>query len=313
MSIAVDAASRDTGRSSTPRLIVIIPAFNEERFIGSVVLQARRQADAVIVVDDGSNDATAEIARLAEGLVLRHERNLGKGVALNTGFRHARALGADAVVILDADGQHSPEDLQRVVAPILDGRADIVVGSRYLERRSNVPAPRVLGHRIFNYLTHRASGVDLTDSQSGFRAFSRRALQVLSFCSPGFSVESEMQFIARDHSLRTVEVPIRVTYLDKPKRPVLKHGLLVLNGVLRLVGQYRPLLFFGLPGFILILVGFGWGVWVVEIYQASRLLAVGYALISIALTLLGTVALFSGILLHSIRGLLLSLVGPARG
>lgn len=293
------------GHPSTS-VLILIPAFNEERFIGSVVLKARRYSAQVVVVDDGSTDTTAAIAEAAGAKVLRHPVNQGKGAALNTGFQYARELGAAVVVTVDGDGQHLVDEIAAVVSPILAGQADLVVGSRYLDPRSEVPAVRIFGHALFNFVTTQSSGVQLTDSQSGFRAFSARALQSLTFQSRGFSVESEMQFMARDHGLRILEVPITILYNDRPKRPVLHHGLLVLNGLLGLVGQYRPLLFFGLSGLFLLLLGIGWGTWVVRIYVVSRQLAIGYALISVLLTLFGTVTLFSGIILHSVRGLLLS-------
>ena len=117
-----------------------------------------------------------------------------------------------------------------------------------------------------------------------------------------------MQFIAKECGLRLVEVPITIQYNDKPKRPVIAHGLGVLNGLLRLAGQYRPLLFFGVPGFIALLVGIGWGFLVVNIYSRIQTLAVGYAMLSVLLTIIGMLMLSTGIILHSIRGLLLDLL-----
>jgi glycosyltransferase involved in cell wall biosynthesis len=286
------------------RVVAIIPAYNEERFIGSVVLKARPHVEAVIVIDDGSSDGTCAIAECAGAITAVHPANQGKGAALNTGFAKARELAPDAVVMLDGDGQHLPEELDKVLAPVLSGEADIVVGSRYLEHTSDVPRHRVLGHRAFNALTRLTSGVDATDSQSGYRAFSRRAVDALHFSSRGFSVESEMQFLAQDLGLRFAEVPITIRYPDKPKRSVVSHGLLVLNGILQLVGQHRPLLFFGVPGLLALLAGIVWGGVVVDIYRRSTQLAVGYALISILLTILGSLGLFAGIILHSVRGLI---------
>ena len=281
------------------RVVAVIPAHNEERFIGSVVLRARTHADLVVVIDDGSTDATAEIAEAAGAILVRHERNQGKGAALNTGMRKARELEPDALVLLDADGQHLPDEAPVLLAPILAGEADLVIGSRYLNGRENgVPDHRIWGHRVFNLLTRTASGVSASDSQSGFRAMSRRALRKISFSSAGFSVESEMQFLARELGLRVMEVPITADYAEKPKRPVVQHGLLVLSGVLRLVGQYRPLLFFGVSGLIVLLIGLGWGVYVVDLYRRYEGLAVGYAMISILLTILGSLGLFAGIILH---------------
>jgi glycosyltransferase involved in cell wall biosynthesis len=318
------------------RISAVIPAFNEDRFIGSVVLKVRNYVHEVIVVDDGSQDTTAVIAGSAGATVLTHGGNLGKGAALNTGLAHARELESDAVVLMDADGQHDPAEIPAVAkwilgcdhcqdpcswgnefarAPAPDTppppmdmplKADIVIGSRYLVDLSAVPRHRIWGHRVFNHITRLISGVRSTDSQSGFRAVSPKALQVLTFSSSGFSVESEMQFLAAEHDLVIAEAPITIAYQEKPKRSVIQHGLLVIDGILRLTGQYRPLLFFGLPGAIILLLGLAWGWYVVDIYRRLQQLAVGYAMISVLLTLIGMIALSTGVILHSIRGLLSS-------
>ena len=295
-------------RFSHRPVVAVIPAYNEERFIGSVVLRAHKLVDKIMVVDDGSIDATAEIAQSAGATVMHHDQNKGKGVALNTGFEYARQLEPELVITLDADGQHIPEEIVKLSAPIIDGKADIVVGSRYLEKTSQVPRHRVLGHHFFNIITGQASGVPLTDSQSGFRAFSKRALEAIYFRSNGFSVECEMQFLASEQKLNIVEVPITIHYYDKPKRSVVVHGLTVLNGLLRLVGQYRPLLFLGVTGLILIAAGIGWAVPVIAIYRKSQFIPLGYFFISVALNLSGLFSLFTGIILHSVRGLLLDLL-----
>jgi len=296
---------------STPpkRVVAVIPAYNEERFIGSVVLRAREYVDHVLVVDDGSRDNTANIAELAGAEVIRHEENRGKGIALNTAFDHARAhYMPAAVVTLDADWQHAPEELPIVLAPILADEADLVIGSRYLKPTGEVPWKRVVGHWGFNMLINTTSGTHLTDSQSGFRAFSEQALQYITFTSKGFSVESEMQFLATDYKLRVVEVPIRIRYEDGAKRSVITHGFKVLNGILRLIGQTRPLLFFTLPGSIILLIGLGVGLWVVNSYRLHQELAIGTALVAVLLTFIGTLALFTGIILHSLRGLMLDFI-----
>ena len=292
--------------------VIVIPAYNEERFIGSVVLKARRYADCVIVVDDGSTDGTAEIAAQAGAEVARHAKNLGKGAALNSGFKKACELAPQVVVMLDGDGQHHPEEVGTMIEPILAGKADIVIGSRYLENTSDVPRQRIWGHWAFNWLTRLSSGTKSTDSQSGFRAFSPAALGKIDFLSPGFSVESEMQFIAKQYKLRLVEVPVTIHYTDKPKRPVLFHGMGVLNGILHLVGQYRPLLFFGVPGAVLLTSGILVGVWVVDIFSRWRTLAVGYAMISVLLGIIGMLLLSTGVTLHSIRGLLTDFLDRGR-
>lgn len=295
------------------KIVAVIPAFNEERFIASVVLKTRRYVDEVLVVDDGSQDETAELAQAAGATVLRHSQNRGKGVALNTGFTAIRERGGDDIVVtLDADGQHEPAELLEVIAPICDEQADLVIGSRYLVKESDVPVSRVLGHKFFNFVTKQASGVGVSDSQSGYRAFSMRALRSLTFSSSSFSVESEMQFLARQHNLRVVEVPIVIRYTDKPKRSVIQHGMIVLNGILQLTGQYRPLLYFGVPGLAMLLIGLIWGLWVVNIFYTARELAVGYAIVSTLLTISGMIALSTAVTLHSVRGLLYDFLHTAR-
>jgi len=184
-------------------VLVIIPAYNETRCIGSVVLAARKHVSAVMVVDDGSTDNTLEIAQAAGAIVVRHEHNQGKGAALTTGLRMVRDLRPKVVVLMDGDGQHIPAQIPIVAAPVLKGEADIVVGSRYLEpEKSNVPIHRVWGHRVFNFMTNTIAGQSTTDSQSGFRAFSLAALDAFAdtiLSSRGFGVESEMQMWAHDY------------------------------------------------------------------------------------------------------------------
>jgi len=297
LGMAEDSCLRDA-------VTVVIPAYNEERFIGSTVLKVRKYVNSVIVVDDGSNDNTAKIAESAGAMLIRHTCNQGKAAALNTGFCKALEVGAQVVVTLDADGQHLPEELLQVARPVINGEADIVIGSRYLQQHSNVPHHRIWGHWFFNQLTGFASGCASTDSQSGYRAFSSVALETLNFCSKGFSVESEMQFLAHEKGLRLQEVPVRIQYTDKAKRSVIGHGLSVLGGVFKLMGQYRPLFYFGLPGLIFLLLGLIWALGVLVRYNEVHQLAIGNALISILATLIGVVLFSTGFTLHSIRGLL---------
>lgn len=286
------------------KVVALIPAHNEARFIGSVVLQALVYAQTVIVVDDGSRDGTGEVAERAGAVVVRHGTNQGKGAALNTGFRTARRLDPDALVVLDGDGQHHPDELTQVLAPILQGEADIVVGSRYLGTTSQVPRHRRVGHRAFNALTNAASGVRVTDSQSGFRAFSRHALAHLSFSSQGFAVESEMQFLARAEHLDVAEVAITISYQDEPKRSVLMHGLNVLNGVLKLMSRYRPFLLFGGLGMVILIIGILWGVWLTSYYSQTGSLPLGHAIICAVLFSTGLIITSTAVTIHSVQALL---------
>jgi glycosyltransferase involved in cell wall biosynthesis len=285
--------------------IAIIAAYNEDRFIGSVVLKTRRYVDHVLVVDDGSSDDTARTAEDAGAIVIRHERNQGKAQAINTGLQRARDMDAALVVLLDADGQHNPNEIPALIAPIVSGETDVVVGSRFLDVRSPIPRWRIFGQHALTVATNVASGVALTDSQSGFRALSRDALRTFTFRSGGgFSIESEMQFLVQQHKLKVAEVAVQMTYHDGPKRNPFTHGMQVLNGIMALVSQHRPLFFFGLTGILILSIGLGLGVVVVDRYNSYQTLAVGYALISIVLAIIGIQTLFTGIILHSLRAFL---------
>jgi glycosyltransferase involved in cell wall biosynthesis len=285
--------------------IAVIAAYNEDRFIGSVVLKTRHYVDQVLVVDDGSTDATARTAEEAGALVIRHETNHGKAQAVNTGLQRAREMNAALVVLIDADGQHDPAEIPVLIAPVETQQADIVVGSRFLGTRSEIPRWRLMGQHALTVATNIASGVPLTDSQSGFRALSRKALESLAFRpNGGFSIESEMQFLVQQHRLAVKEVPVHVTYKEGPKRNPFSHGAQVLNGIIALVSQHRPLFFFGVPGLVILTLGVILGAIVIDRYNTYQTLAVGYALISILLDLIGIQTLFTGIILHTIRAFL---------
>jgi glycosyltransferase involved in cell wall biosynthesis len=283
--------------------IALIPAYNEERFIGSVVLKARRYVDLVIVVDDGSKDETAIIAEAAGATVIR-QSNTGKAGAINAGLQKIREYEPQAVVLLDGDGQHDAADIPAMLRPVLDGEADMVVGSRFLGVESNTPKWRVAGQQALTMATNLASGVPLTDSQSGFRALSRRALDNLHFRTEGFSVESEMQFLVKEYNLATHEIPISVNYDEKPKRNPFKQGVQVLNGILSMVGQNRPLFFFGVSGTVLITVGIVLAFSVADTYWRYYQLATGTAIVAMTFCVVGALTLFTGIILHTIRAYL---------
>jgi len=206
----------------------------------------------VVVVDDGSQDRTAEVAELAGARVLRHRRNQGKGEAYRTLWAYAREHGFDALVCLDGDGQHDPDEAPLLLARLQHGD-DLVVGTRW-GKRTGMPLWRRVGKRILDYGTALASsrsgkGPILTDSQSGFRAYSRRALEAIAPDSAGFSVESQLLVDANAKGLRIGETRIHCRYDVKgsTQGPV-NHASSVLNDILVMVGIRHPLLLLGVPG-----------------------------------------------------------------
>ncbi len=283
------------------RVVVAIPAYNEDRFIGSLVLKLRTLDRQILVIDDGSSDATAQVAEAAGATVVRHGHNKGKMAAVQTAFAQARLIDADALVILDGDSQHDPYDLDGLIEPILNDDADMVVGSRFVGVRSVIPRWRVAGQHALTLATNLGSGLRLSDTESGFRAFSRRAIDEMRFNGSGFAIEPATQFQAKARGWKVVEVPIQVHYQEPMKRNPVWHGFGQLDAILRLIAEHRPLLFFGAPGLILLLAGLGLGLHVVRIYDATQQLAIGYSLITLLLVIVGMIATFVGIMLHAIR------------
>jgi glycosyltransferase involved in cell wall biosynthesis len=282
-------------------VVAVIPAHNEAKAISQVVLTMLQHVTMVLVVDDGSCDNTAALAEAAGALVVRHTQNQGKGAALRTGFKAAAKLNPDAVVTIDADGQHLPTETSRVIAPVLAGQADLVVGSRYLQHTSRVPYHRVCGHYFFKLVINRLSGVAITDTQSGFRAFSIRALRMVNaFQADGFGVESEMQFQAHKFQLRVTEVPITVRYYQEVKRSVIKQGLTVLSQVLRLTLHYRPGMVYSAAGMaVLFLVNLVGGMmWVANLPETSVQSGLHYLAIS-SPSLIGVVTVFTGAIVRT--------------
>jgi hypothetical protein len=298
-----DSQSVVAPTSPAERLLAVIPAYNEERAVGSVVLRLSQLVDQVIVVDDGSRDATAEVARLAGARVISHPTNQGYGAAIRTGLAAAQELLPRAVVLMDADGQHRIEDVHQVLQPVLDDEADVSVGSRFADGRSRVPVVRRVAQHGLTWLSNVGSGVKLTDSQSGMRAFGPRALTALSLTSSSMAAASEMQFLASDAQLRVCEVPIEIRYFGDVKRNPIGHGVDVLNGIISLVSQRRPLLFFGVPGLILVLVSLYLGVDVVQTFARVHVLLVGQLIVATMLAIVGTLALFTAVVLNALQGL----------
>jgi len=291
-------------------IVAALPAFNEEVAIGSVVLRALKHVDKVIVVDDGSSDKTSEVARSAGALVVRHERNMGYGAAIQSSFKRARELDADAMVTLDADGQHDPDDIPTLIRPILEGSADVIVGSRFLrdaKRRGDVPLYRRLGIRAITGLSNFASNYGVSDAQSGFRAYGRKALEELRLCDDGMGVSAEILLRAGDQNLRVVEVPVGCSYrgleMTSTQDP-LRHGTSVVMSIVRLVVEDRPLLFLGVPGVLSLLIGAFFGVWMLRIYAVEHQIATNVALASIAFILIGLFAAFTAITLYAISRLM---------
>ena len=297
-------------RGITPQnIIVVLPAYNEEVSIGSMVLLTRLHADNVIVVDDGSLDRTAEIAREAGAEVILHQINMGKGGALKTGFTVAASLGVDVIVTMDSDGQHDPADIPKLVAPIIEGNADIVNGSRYLNGQDkNTPFYRRIGQTILDRFTNISSGVNITDSQSGFRAFAASTIEIFRFNAQGMAIESEMLADAGKAGLRIKEVGIGVRYdVDCSTKHPIHHGLEVLIMILKDIEFDKPLFYFTIPGLFLGAGGLYLGAHFLQTFSMGEDLSFGLTVLMVLLIAAGSFMALTGIMLHSMSAILKSI------
>jgi len=193
------------------KVVAAIPCYDEAKFIGGIVRSVMAHVDHVIVVDDGSSDSTSLIAQEAGATVVRHRVNRGPGMAYRSCFEAARAHDADVLVTLDGDGQHLPEELPRVLAPLASGEADIVIGSRFMGHY-HIPRYRKFGIDVITWLYNAGSDVKLVDAQSCYRGYSRRALETLQITESGFGFSVELLVQAREQNLAVREVPISCIY-----------------------------------------------------------------------------------------------------
>ena len=289
------------------KIIGVIPAYNDEATIGSIVLKTKKHVDGVIVVDDGSKDKTAEVAELAGADVVKHKRNRGKGAAIRDGINKAKELDPDVVVCLDADAQHEPEEIPVLIEGVSDEGADIVIGSRFLKHSvRNLPLYRRFGQKILDFSTNLIGKSKISDTQSGFRAFSRNAIEKLKFKQHGLDIESGVLIEAKDYNLKIKEVPINVRYdvENSSKKHPLSHGVHIIISIIKIISETHALLFFGMIGLMLLVAGLLLGYEVVRIYDDARVLALGTALITLILVISGVFLMSTGIILYAIQDMI---------
>lgn len=289
------------------RVLAVIPCYNEESSIGSVVLKAKRYVDEILVIDDGSSDDTARVAKEAGAVVVSHEVNKGKSAGIKTGFKYAIDNNFDYVVTLDGDGQHNADEIPVLLSKILNSEMDIALGKRY-GKDTEMPIWRRVGKRILDYSTSCGNGGLMADSQCGFRAFNRRAIENITPRLKGdaFSAESEQLVLANELGLKTVDAHISCRYknLKTSTKGAFSHGLSVLSYVIWLVAERRPLLFIGVPGLIFVLLGVFWGIRTLQFYNQTHIFLISYALLTCLFLIIGAIAMFMGLMLNVLPGII---------
>ena len=278
-----------------------MPAFNESDRIKEIINKIKNKSDNIIVCDDGSTDSTGTIAEKMGAIVINHEKNLGYGSAIKSIFLKAKEIEADILITFDADGQHRIEDINTVIQPILDNKADIVIGSRFLENDVEMPKYRKFGVKTITSLTNISSEIKLSDSQSGFRAYNKKTLSEIFHTENGMGISTEIIIKSNRKKLRIKEVPIKILYEGKTSthNPIL-HGISVILSTTKFISTEHPLSFYGIPGIILVIVGLFFTGWTIQYFTEFEIFQPVLALIAIGLTLVGLMCVLTSIILFSL-------------
>ena len=279
--------------------IACIPAFNEEKNISDLVNDVSKYVDSVIVCDDGSTDDTVNEAKKSGAFVISNNKNLGKGAALKSLFNFARHSNADVIITIDGDGQFLPEEIPKLTKDIEDSKSDIVIGYRF-ETEKDMPSYRKIGNKVLDELSKTASNLNLRDTQSGFRAYSKKAIEKINFKSNGFVADSEILIDASTKDLTISEQHVTVLYdtggRTSTQNPV-RHGTGVMISLLEMILMKRPLTYLGIPGMIMSVIGIITSAFTLISFNETGYFSIPFTLLSIVLFTIGVMlVLVSGIL-----------------
>jgi len=282
-------------------ILVGIPAYNEEKNIASLIVKILKQGHKVLVCDDASTDNTAEIAEKLGAKVVRHSKNQGYGASIQTLFTNAREIETDILVTIDADGQHDYNDISNLIKPIQEKNADIVIGSRFLEKKSSMPKYREIGIKALTKIANSIEDLNISDSQSGFRAYSKKAITSIFPVEDSMGVSTEILVKAAQKKLRIIEAPIVVSYEgDTSTHNPASHGMSILGTSIKLISIKHPLGFYGIPGLFFIGLGIFFTIITLTSFSETRNILTNQALLAIGSFLVGLVLLVTGIILFSI-------------
>ena len=283
------------------KITIGIPAYNEEKNIASIITKLKNITDSIIVCDDGSSDMTSEISKNLGAIVISHKKNMGYGAAIRTIFQKSVELDSDILVTFDADGQHRIEDVTKILQPLENNEADVVIGSRFLDNESKVPNYRKIGIKVITQVTNASLKKKLTDSQSGFRAYNKQALTQISPSEMGMGISTEILIKASNKGLRIAEIPITILYHDDASthNPV-SHGTSVLISTIKFTSIEHPLKFYGIPSIIFLIIGSAFTYSAVQYYVEIGRLNTNLTVIGAGAILISLVLLISAIILYSI-------------
>ncbi len=283
------------------KIVIGIPAFNEEKNIAAILIKLKKISQYIIVCDDGSDDLTSEIAEQLGAIVVKHEKNFGYGAAIKTIFRKAQEINADILTTFDADGQHRIEDIEKILEPIKNNVSEIVIGSRFLNNSQKIPKYREIGIKAITGLTNITGGTKITDSQSGFRAYSKKILENINPTESGMGISTEILIKTQKAGYKITEVPITILYEgDTSTHNPISHGSSVIFSTLKYVAIERPLTFYGIPGTIFLFIGIIFSMWALQIFSQERQLITNIVLVGGGGIILGTVLMITATILHSI-------------
>jgi len=291
--------------TTTKSILVCIPAYNEEKNIAKVIIDTKKYADKIIVIDDGSTDYTPQIAQELGVTLIRHEKNLGKGAALGTGFKYAMEYLPEIIVTIDGDGQHDPNDIPSLIKPILEKECDVVIGSR--SDKTKMPKYRKIGFNVISFLNKKATNTKIRDLQSGFRAYSKKSINAIAHKRfQDYSAEFEqLNFLIHEgFEVKEVSVELKYKGLDKTsKKNFLTHGgELILASIFMIVSK-RPILYLTLPGTIFLIAGLIFALNTLFLFNDIRYFSLPMSILSASLLILGALFILSSMFIYIISKL----------
>ena len=284
--------------------LACIPAYNEEKYIQDVIKKSLPHVDKVVVCDDGSTDNTAKIAKDAGAIVIS-QKNQGYGAAISTLFDYARKENAQIMITLDGDGQHNPNQIPLLINAIITHNVDVAIGSRFLDDSTKSSGYRKTGIKIITSASNYGTNFKVTDSQSGFRAYSKDAIDAIHPTEQGMAVSTEILLKISNKGLSIAELPITISYDgDTSEQHSVSHGVSVLMNTLKYVSIRHPIKFYGIPGFVLTILGIVLGGIFLDAYLNDQVVFYGSLLGSVVLFLLGAILSVTAIILFSMANLM---------